>query len=103
MSSNDIGPQYTQPDPRGWLVFEYLPDHLQAREDATLAADHERAAHGLRSFTRPATDTERVLLEHLGYGHITEEGTRALPTDLATTVVYHSPGIRRRTFPALEA
>ena len=46
--NNEIGPQFDQPDPRGWLVFAHLPPELQRREDATAAADRDRAG------TRPA-------------------------------------------------
>jgi hypothetical protein len=34
-----VGPQYDQPDPRGWLVFHGLPDDLQRAEAARQAAD----------------------------------------------------------------
>lgn len=37
-----VGAQLAQPDPRGWLAFDHLPDDLQRTEDSTLAADRER-------------------------------------------------------------
>ena len=41
-----VGPQLARvaagTDPRGILVFEYLPDDLQRAEDSTQAADRER-------------------------------------------------------------
>jgi hypothetical protein len=96
---NSIGPH--RPDSvRGWLVFEWLPPDLQAAEDATAEADYRRvrmmgsvAAPMMRGpLTRPATPTERLLLEHLGL---------ELPERLATWVSYPSPGVRRRTWPVL--
>ena len=101
MSDNRIpgvGEQHRQPDPRGVLVFRGLTEGLQASEDATLAADNDRAFNGpaflqVFTFTRPATAAERLLLQHLGYG--------PLPADLATRVSYHTPGVRRRTWPAI--
>lgn len=95
-------------DRRGWLVFEYLPDDLQRAEDATQAADFDRRAsgqvrrtsefdpyHGRRvwGYTRPATDTERALLEHLGY---------TLPAELETRVQFITETLRRRRWPQLE-
>jgi hypothetical protein len=92
--------QLPQPDPRGELVFDALPDELQAAEDATAAADHERAhADSGRSIgpilhsTRPATPTERILLAHLGY---------TVPDQLTTVVSYYTTGVRNRTWPQLE-
>lgn len=100
-----VGPQYPQPDPRGWLVFRGLPNALQNAEDSTAAADFERqrtgrgivrrydkAARGW-FFERPATDAERALLAHLGY---------TLPVDLVTRVSYVSETLRRRRWPSLE-
>ncbi|QFS93541.1 hypothetical protein FIV07_22510 [Mycobacterium sp. THAF192] len=103
-------------DRRGWLVFEQLPDDLQRAEDATQAADFGRrdAAitdplrelgvrrvyefdpfHGYKVWViyRPATATERTLLEHLGY---------ELPDELETRVQHITETLRRRTWPALE-
>ncbi|CAM4413790.1 hypothetical protein MB901379_03885 [Mycobacterium basiliense] len=102
--TGQIGSQYPQPDPRGWLVFESLPPDLQRAEDATQHADYHRTGgHGVQLlyerdtctwyFERTATDTERTLLEHLGY---------ALPDDLTTRVSYASETLRCRTWPQLE-
>lgn len=125
-----VGPQLDRAaagtDPRGWLVFAYLPDDLQSAEDSTAAADAERHQCGtyntpavwgtddpaelvalqsraqkalakarLRypSFPRPATQTERALLDHLGY---------TLPAELFATITFTSSGIRNRRFPQLE-
>ncbi|WML64762.1 hypothetical protein [Rhodococcus sp. AH-ZY2] len=84
-----IGPQKPQPDPRGILTFDYLPEHMQALEDARQAADYDDALHHRGPWTRPATDTERELLLHLGY---------ELRDGLSTTVEYLTPGVRRRTW-----
>ena len=106
-SPDGIGPQKPD-DPRGWLVFDWLPADLQNAEDSTLAADRgehpglHRSVHFspptdfayVRSrFTRPATATERVLLEHLGYD---------LPDDLTTRVHWISSGVRNRSWPQLQ-
>jgi len=101
-----VGPQLARAadgtDPRGVLTFEYLPENLQASEDATLAADRERWSIGPRrlgfephryGFTRPATDTERILLQHLGY---------TLPDQLTTVVTFKSRSVRHRSWPTLE-
>ena len=95
MTIPGVGPQLSRAalgtDPRGVLVFESLPADLQRAEDSTAAAD--RARMRPRGFARPATDTERQLLEHLGH---------ELPDELVTTVTYPSPGVRRRRWLALE-
>lgn len=129
--TDTIGPQLARAtagtDPRGWLVFESLPDALQRAEDATQAADRARQqfshwnspavwgtsdaeelaaiqARARRVLTtagmstwhvkvRPATDTERALLEHLGH---------ELPDELFTLVAYPSDGVRNRRWPQLE-
>lgn len=101
----EIGAQYAQPDPRGWLVFHGLPDDLQRAEDSTQHADYFRA-QGTRTFPltfdrtarvwyieRPATDAERTLLQHLGY---------ELPDVLKTRVDFATETLRRRTWPQLE-
>jgi hypothetical protein len=83
-------------DPRGWLMFDWLPEDLRNAEDATLAADQERIWEGkgmFDSFTRAATTTERALLESLDY---------VLPDELTTTVRWLSPGVRNRRWIALE-
>jgi hypothetical protein len=46
-----------------------------------------------RGHERPATDTERALLSHLGY---------TLPDDLVTHVSWPSQSCRRRVWPQLE-
>lgn len=106
---------------RGMATFTALPDDLQRFEDATLAADRSRwdagwsTGHGLtwkriktvvpgirregveptptwvRVFDRPATDTERVLLAHLGYEP---------PDDLVTRVTFYA-AVRNRRWPQL--
>ncbi|BBX33935.1 hypothetical protein MMAG44476_23127 [Mycolicibacterium mageritense DSM 44476 = CIP 104973] len=89
----DIG-AHRPGDPRGWLVFEQLPDDMQRAEDSTQHNDYEQR-HWRASMhrDRPATDTERALLAHLGY---------ALPGELTTRVQWLSNGVRRRTWPQLE-
>lgn len=91
--ATEIGPQHPQPDPRGWLVFDSLPADLQNAEDSTQAADKERWLGAFTSFTRHATATERVLLEHLGH---------TLPEVLHTTVSYPSDVVRQRRWIQLE-
>ena len=95
MTDNGIGPQFPQPDRRGWLAFRSLPAELQRREDATQAADHARSRPNdyemaPPAFDRPATDTERALLAHLGY---------TVPEQLTTRVQWISPGVRNRCWP----
>ena len=90
-----VGPQHARAaagtDPRGWLVFAYLPPDVQVLEDQRLAAD--RDAMSPRGFEREATPTERALLAHLGY---------ELPDELVTVVRYRTRGVRHRSWPALE-
>ena len=90
-----VGPQHDRAsagtDPRGILVFYWLPDDLQRAEDSTQAADRERTM-GF-PFEREATPTERILLQHLGY---------QLPEQLVTAVSYPSSWVRCRRWPALE-
>ena len=90
-----IGPQMKRAregtDPRGVLVFHWLPSDLQAAEDSTAVAD--RDVMRPRGFERPATDTERILLAHLGY---------ELPAELKTVVKYRTRGVRHRSWPQLE-
>lgn len=106
---------------RGIATFTSLPDDLQRAEDSTLAADRARWDDGwstsrglvwkriktvvpgirrdgvepepewVRVFDRPATNTERMLLEHLGY---------ELPDDLVTRVTFFGP-VRNRRWPQL--
>lgn len=83
--------------PCGWLVFKNLPEPHRSAEDATQAADHQRAATFARRFRRPATPTERTLLAQLG--HQLPDGDDTPP--LETWVSFFSPGARRRFWPAL--
>ena len=86
--------QYPQPDARGWLVFRGLPDDLRRAEDATLERDQRiHRETGRDRWRRPATATERTLLEHLGY---------ELPEILWTYVTYTTTALRNRRWPALE-
>ena len=100
MTIDGVGPQLNQPDPRGWLVFAWLPENLQKAEDVTQFADHERFHHrasgdalGRGAFSRAATSAERQLLQHLGY---------ALPEHVHTHVDYPTPGVRHRSWPQLK-
>lgn len=116
-----VGPQLQDNGARGWLAFTSLPDDLQNAEDSTLAADRARwdggwsAGAGLtwktvktvvpgirkqgveptpswvRVFDRTTTDTERMLLEHLGYEP---------PDDLVTRVTFFA-AVRNRRWPQL--
>lgn len=103
-----VGAQYPQPDRRGWLAFHGLPNELQNAEDATQAADYQRRTSpktrwstesdpetrkAVWYFTRPATATERALLDHLGY---------TVPIDLQTRVQFHTETLRQRRWPQLE-
>lgn len=96
MTIDDIG-AHRSDDRRGLLVFSDLPDELQAAEDSTQAADYDHVqdenASGDTAFTRPATTTEVLLLEHLGY---------VVPDDLTTHVRWLTPGLRRREWPTLD-
>ncbi|MFL0579205.1 hypothetical protein [Dietzia sp. 179-F 9C3 NHS] len=100
--------QLPQPDVRGWLAFTGLPADVQAAEDATAAADYERSQTGVgvrfeynysaqlgrvRSFRRPATDTERHLLALLGH---------QVPDELDTFVHHYTQAVRHRFWPDLE-
>jgi hypothetical protein len=87
-----VGPQLPQPDPRGLLVFESLPEDLQKLEDARLMADYEDAECHRGPWQRPGTDTEHTLLTHLGY---------TVPEQLSTHIDYGN-GIRHRYWPTLE-
>src|SRR4051812_20081382 len=93
--SDTIGPQITDNGTRGVLQFHWLPDDLQNAEDSTQGADFERGAdRWRRPFTRPATATDRTLLQHLGY---------MPPDDLPTRVSFPAGGVRRRRWPQLES
>ena len=91
-----IGPQMQRAsegtDPRGILVFHWLPGDLQALEDSRAIADRDVMRPS--GFERPATETERILLVHLGF---------ELPEQLTTVVRYRTRGVRHRSWPALEA
>ena len=86
-------------DPRGPLTFASpLPAEIQNAEDSTAAADHDRVhALGVR-FQRPATLTERRLLEALGWTDA--EGNPPGPETM-TSVRWLSHGVRRREWPTL--
>ncbi|QVI26174.1 hypothetical protein MN2019_17890 [Mycolicibacterium neoaurum] len=102
MSIEGIGPQLQDNGLRGWLAFEYLPAELQRLEDSRAVADRDYLDSPNRSsfikgwgtFDRPATDTERRLLAHIGFAD--------LPEQLATRVEFLTSGTRRRTWPQLE-
>ena len=99
MTIEGVGPQLDRAangtDPRGILVFEFLPDDLQRQEDSTAVNDRDKArllrprGHG-----RPATAAEIALLEHLGY---------TVPAELTTVVSWPSRACRRRRWPVLES
>jgi hypothetical protein len=93
-----IGPPLPQPDIRGWLVFEWLPDDLQNAEDTRQVADHAqfKGVEGFPAWVRKATAAEIALLRHL---HLDLDH---LDGDLMTVVSYPAPGIRRRRWPQLE-
>ena len=93
-----VGEQLPQPDPRGALVFRYLPPEIAASEDATVCADFDRldiqqGQWGSAWFDRAATAAEKALLEHLGY--TLPDGT------LKTRVSFPAGGVRRRTWPQI--
>lgn len=80
---------------RGVLVFDHLPLDVQNAEDSRQEADHRNRHWRSNVATeRPATATERALLEHLGY---------ELPADLHTTVRWLTDGVRRRTWTQIPA
>jgi hypothetical protein len=103
----DIGEQYPQPDPRGWLVFHGLPDDLQRAEDATQAHDFHCAPidqhwdSDARQWyaERDATAAEKTLLAHLGHT-IPAAGDNGYP--LQTRVSYVTETLRCRRWLALE-
>jgi hypothetical protein len=75
-------------------MFDSLPDDLARLEDQRQHADHEHIREGMfDTFDRPATDTERELLAHLGY---------SLPAGLTTRVHWLTNGVRNRRWPQLE-
>jgi hypothetical protein len=94
-----VGPQLERAaagtDPRGWLVFEYLPTDLQRQEDSTAVADRDQARLlNPRGHVRDATAAEKQLLAHLGHD---------VPAGLETTVSWPSKACRRRRWPELES
>ena len=98
MTSPDaIGPQHSAAaageDPRGWLVFSWLPSDLQSAEDSRAVADAQYRKWHPRKFTRLATAAEVTLLQHLGH---------TVPDGLLTEVAYVTKGCRHRSWPALE-
>lgn len=123
-----IGNQLPQPDPRGWLVFDYLPDAMQKAEDSTAAADIDRYRFGTyrASGTWGTTDTEelskvmaraRTVLTKAGlsarrtFPRPTTATERALlehlgyelPAELFTAVSFPTIGVRNRRWPQLES
>ena len=100
-----VGPQHERAslgtDPRGILVFEYLPTDIDNAESSTQDADRRRAffvndvypSRGRAlEFDRPTTETEKLLLTHLGY---------TVPEELTTHVKYLTRSVRNRTWPAI--
>lgn len=100
MPEIELPPQIPN-DVRGWLTFSApLPDDLQRAEDATQHRDTYTPDHPVYSqrhrkwfWIRPATETERILLSHLGYD---------VPEKLDTFVEFKTDTLRRRFWPALE-
>ncbi|OBK56181.1 hypothetical protein A5656_19930 [Mycobacterium gordonae] len=128
-----VGPQLARAasgtDPRGWLVFEYLPADLQRAEDSTQAADHQRQqfsafnlpavwgtsdptelaaiqARARRVLTATGMSTRRVSVrpattaERTLLGHL---GYDELPDELFTAITYLSTGTRNRRWQQLES
>ena len=92
-----VGIQMAQPSVLGVLAFRRLEPSIRSAEDATAAADFEKAKELSRNwfrptFTRDATAAERHLLDALGY---------TVPDVLKARVTYVSAGVRHRAFPAL--
>jgi hypothetical protein len=83
------GPQMLD-HPAGILTYRHSNDcELRAHEDGIRVADSERF---WSRFERPATATERLLLTSQGF---------TVPADLVTAVQFLTPGVARRTWPAL--
>lgn len=86
-------------DRRGWLTFTTeLPTSWQAHEDSTHAADFDAQP---RDRTRPATETEKMLLRALGLSLPEDRPDATARDQLRTRVEYLAPTLRRRTWPAL--
>src|SRR4051794_39892042 len=69
-----------------------------AAEDATRAADFDRAVPGF-TFDRPVTATELTLLTALGW---TDLDGQPPTTGTRTRVGHHTPGVRLRAWPDLK-
>ena len=83
------GPQMVD-HPCGVLMVRHTNDcPVRASEDARQVADKDT---GRARFTRPATETERVLLAAFGY---------VVPDELLTQVDFLTAGARRREWPGL--
>ena len=80
-------------DPRGILVFSFLPPALDNAENSTAAADFDRRRLKPRGFTRDASAAEVELLQFLGY---------QVPAGLQTVVMFKSKALRHRSWPALQ-
>ena len=96
MTSPDLSAveQLPQPDPRGWLAMNNLPLEYQRLEDGTAMANRAwQRGRKPRGHEREATETERILLAHLGF---------ELPEQLTTKITWPSRSVRRRTWPQLE-
>ena len=93
-----LPPRHPADDPRGVLTFRApLPDDLQRAEDATAAADVDRARAVGPRFRRPATPTEVGLLAAVGF---VDGGGEPPDVDLMTEVDVRG-SIRRREWPDL--
>ncbi|BDB45386.1 MULTISPECIES: hypothetical protein [Mycobacterium] len=132
MTADTIGPQHDRAaagtDPRGWLVFEHLPDDLQRAEDATQAADHQRQqfsafnlpavwgtsdpaglaaiqARARRILTAAGMSSWRVNVRPATDAERTllEHLGHELPAELFTAITYPSTGTRNRRWPQLES
>ena len=79
--------------PAGLMFAHTDPCAVRDAEDATQAADAERAGTYRVGFARPLTDAESLLLHVIG----TARGYR-VAAGIACFVSYPSPGIRRREF-----
>jgi hypothetical protein len=127
-----VGPQLARAadgtDPRGVLVFEYLPSDLQNAEDSTQAADFTRSRLGAgggwyreiskRNDTIAARDDAQAAgaprLRWLSWLAFLRDATpaerellahlgRDVPEGLLyTRVSFPSPGVRNRRWPQLE-
>lgn len=69
------------------------PEELAKVMTRARAVMTKAGLHAPRTFARPATPTERILLEHLGY---------ELPDELFTAVSFPTYGVRNRRWPQLE-